>query len=168
MQDITDLTVRTARREDLAALDALFARSYPVLLKADYPASVLVTAVPLISRAQPRLLATGTYYVAELDGRIAGAGGWTKARPGGRARRGVAHIRHFATDAALTRRGVGRALMLRVFEAARRAGIGRLHCMSTRSAVPFYAAMGFETLGERSVPLAPGIDFPAVAMTRRL
>ena len=40
-----ELTVRVAHPGDLAALDALFARTYPSLLKHDYPPSVLVTAL---------------------------------------------------------------------------------------------------------------------------
>ena len=48
------------------------------------------------------------------------------------------------------------------------AGITMLDCLSTRMAVPFYAAMGFSDVGVVSVPLRPGIDFPAVRMQRVL
>ena len=61
---MSDLTIRPGRTEDIAPLDALLARSYPRLLAADYPPSVLVTAIPRISRAQPRLVTSGTYFVA--------------------------------------------------------------------------------------------------------
>ncbi|MEM9852479.1 MAG: GNAT family N-acetyltransferase [Pseudomonadota bacterium] len=166
---MTALTIRVATKADLAETDALFARSYPALLKADYPPSVLVTALPIISRAQPKLLATGTFFLAEIDGTIVGAGGWTAAAPGagGRAR-GVAHVRHLVTDQDYTRRGVARALMTTVFETAASAGVTRMDCQSTRTAVPFYKAVGFKPLGDITVPLRPGIDFPAVAMTRQL
>ena len=103
------LTIRPARRDDIPGIDALLARSYPQLLKADYPPSVLVTALPLISRANPQLVQSGTYYVA-LDeaGRVLGAGGWSFGAPQGGLADGVtAHIRHFATDPAAVRRGVG-------------------------------------------------------------
>ena len=53
------LTLRHATRSDLAAVDARLARGYPRLLAADYAASVLVTAVPIIARARPELLASG-------------------------------------------------------------------------------------------------------------
>jgi len=164
------LTIRPSGRGDIAAVDALLARSYPALLKSDYPPSVLVTALPLISRAQPGLVTCGTYYVAETnEGAIVGAGGWTFAAPGGAASRpGVAHIRHLVTDAAATRRGIGRALMGRIFTEARGAGALRLDCLSTLTAVPFYAAMGFEAVGPVTVPLRPGIDFPALQMQRVL
>ena len=57
------LTLRQAEPSDLDDLDLLFGRSYPALLKADYPPSVLVTAVPLISKAQPALIASGSFFV---------------------------------------------------------------------------------------------------------
>ena len=164
-----DLKIRVATPGDLAAVDRVFARSYPALLKPDYPPSVLVTALPLISRAQPRLLASGTFFLAETGGQIVGAGGWTPGAPGG-ARSAVraGHVRHLVTDQNHTRRGVGRAIMDRVFETARDAGMTELRCQATRTAVPFYRAVGFSVLGDIMVPLRPGIDFPAVSMMRAL
>jgi GNAT superfamily N-acetyltransferase len=163
------ITIRTATRADIAAIDALLARSYPRLLKADYPPSVLVTAIPRISRAQPGLVTSGTYYVAVDDARIVGAGGWTATAPaGGGILPGRANVRHVVTDDRMVRRGIGRALMTHVFEAAAAAGMTWMHCLSTRTAVPFYAALGFDVIGDTTVPLGPGVDFPAVAMRRDL
>ncbi len=157
------LTVRPSTPRDLSALDAMFARAYPRLLKPDYPPSVLVTALPLISRAQPALLRSGTYYVAETEnGAIFGAGGWT-ARSAN-----IGDVRHVVTDDRRTRLGVGRAILDRVVQAATDAGLDRLDCKSTRTAVPFYEAMGFVALGPISVELRPGITFPAVQMQRFL
>ena len=102
--------VRVATPDDLNGVDLLLSRSYPVLLKPDYAPSTLVTALPLISRAQPALLASGSYFVAELEGEIVGAGGWTFAAPGGKpGTRGVGHVRHVVTSHLHTRRGIGRA-----------------------------------------------------------
>ncbi|ROU03448.1 GNAT family N-acetyltransferase [Histidinibacterium lentulum] len=164
------LTIRPATRGDLAALDALLARSYPRLLKADYPPSVLVTALPLISRANPALLGTGTYFVAEdATGTLLGAGGWTRGRPApGQARQRRGNVRHVVTDDRTLRQGIGRAIMERTFDSARAAGATCLHCLSTRTAQPFYAALGFTPLGETEISLAPGIGFPAIAMLKEL
>lgn len=163
------LQIRPARPSDLTALDALFARSYGRLLAADYPPSVLVTAVPLLARAQPALLASGRYYVAvEAGGALLGAGGWSMAAPGGgAAAAGLGHVRHVVTDATRTRQGIGRAIMTRTLAEAAAAGISRLDCLATRTAVPFYAALGFVALGPVEVPLAAGIVFPAVRMQLR-
>ena len=124
-----------------------------------------VTAVPLISRVNPALVSSGTYYVAEArDGGILGAGGWTRSIKG----KDVADIRHFVTHHASLRRGIARRLMMGVFSEARLVGITQLNCLSTRTAVPFYRSLGFDTGSEVSIGLRPGIEFPAVKMTRAL
>ncbi|WP_299687920.1 GNAT family N-acetyltransferase [uncultured Tateyamaria sp.] len=156
--------IRPTTRDDLAAVDMLLARSYPKLLKADYAPSVLVTALPIIARAQPRLLACGTYYVVEDEGRVLGAGGWTRDRKDER----LGHIRHVVTDDRALRRGVGRALMTHCFDTARAAGVVRMECWATVTAEPFYQACGFETVGPMDVTLEGGISFPSLRMTRVL
>jgi GNAT superfamily N-acetyltransferase len=158
------LTLRRARLEDVAALDDLFARSYPKLLRDDYPPSVLVTAIPLLSKSQPQLLTSGRYFVVELEGEIVGAGGWSARRP----RTGRAQMRHVVTDALHQRRGVARRIVEQVISETAALGFAGLDCQSTRNAVPFYQAMGFVPLGAVEVPLAPGITFPAVQMHRGL
>lgn len=167
----TTLTVRPTTGADIAVVDALLARSFPALLKADYPPSLIVTAVPRLARAQPDLLRCGTYYVVEdAEGVVVGAGGWTRA---GRLRlrgsgRGVAHVRHVVTDHRRTREGIGRALMARIFQEASADGVGLLECQSTLTARPFYAACGFRELGPVRVPIMAGLDFPAIHMQRLL
>ena len=155
------LTLRTTTRRDLAAIDALLSVSYPALLRADYPPSVMVTAVPVISRAQPALLTCGTYYLIEDEGGTAlAAGGWTPRSPG------VGRIRHVATHPDALRRGLARTILSHALDTAREAGVTRMLCESTRTAVPFYAAMGFVETGPVTIPLRAGIDFPAIAMER--
>ncbi|MCP3970349.1 MAG: GNAT family N-acetyltransferase [Rhodobacteraceae bacterium] len=167
MQDA--LTIRTATEDDTAEIDALLGRSYPKLLQPDYPPSVLVTALPLISRAQPQLIRSGSYFVAVRGGVILGAGGWSmesefRRRGTGR----VASVRHVVTDADCTRQGVATRLFHHIFETTRQAGVISLDCMSTRTAVPFYRAMGFDVIGEHDLELRPGISFPAIRMQRML
>lgn len=159
-------SVRVARPSDLAALDALFALSYPKLLRPDYPPSVLVTAVPRLARAQPRLLACGTYFVAEdAGGALVGAGGYTRSRGGPPGR---ADVRHVVTHADAVRQGVGRAILTRAMAEAAAAGCSWMHCLSSLTAVPFYTALGFVAARKTTVPLGPGIDFPAIEMRRDL
>ncbi|WP_308915739.1 GNAT family N-acetyltransferase [Jannaschia sp. LMIT008] len=160
---------RIATPADLPAIDALLARSYPALLKADYPPSVLVTALPLISRAQPALLASGTHWVTTDGSRAVACGGWTAAPPRGRtAPRGWGSVRHLAVDPARTRRGLARALMEAALGQARGAGVRAMQCLSTRTAVPFYASLGFEVVGPVDVALRNGIVFPSIEMRARL
>lgn len=167
--DTPTLTLRRTTHADLAALDLMLSRSYPALLKADYPPSTLVLALPLISRAQPRLVTSGSYWCAESEGLLLAAGGWSWGGPqGGASPTHMAHVRHVVTDHRHTRKGIGRALMGQVLDDARRAGARLLDCQSTLTAVPFYAALGFREIGPVVVTLRPGIEFPAVRMQRIL
>ncbi|MGL5012326.1 MAG: GNAT family N-acetyltransferase [Paracoccaceae bacterium] len=159
------LTIRPAGRADLAAVDLLLAESYPRLLAADYAPSVLVTALPIISRAQPALVLSGQYFVALSENRVMAAGGWSKGAPGqGGMQAGIGHVRHVVTDYRMQRQGVGRALMTAVLADARRAGMAGMDCLSTLTAERFYASLGFRSLGPVTVALQRGIDFPAVRM----
>jgi len=164
------ITLRTAVPTDLAGIDRLLGRSYPRLLAADYPASTLVLAVPRFSRAQPELLASGRYYVAEdMQGRILAAGGWSRRNPsGGPVAETTGHVRHVATDPDALRQGLGRLVMERVMAEARAEGMDRLDCLSTRTAVPFYRALAFRILQPKELALAPGIGFPVVRLLRDL
>jgi GNAT superfamily N-acetyltransferase len=164
------LTLRRATGADLAAVDSLLVRSYPRLLKADYPPSVMVLAVPLIIRARPELLASGRYFLVEAgDGRLVGAGGWSIGSPSdGSESVAMGHVRHVATDADHVRGGIGRLIMERILTDADAEGLRWLNCLSTRTAVPFYTAMGFRPVCPVDVTLRPGIRFPAVRMLREL
>lgn len=159
------IEIRPTTSRDIAVVDDLLARSYPALLKADYPASVMVTALPIISRAQPDLVTCGTFYGAFEDETLLGVGGWTAASPG-RAKEveGRGHIRHFATDPQRIRQGIGRAIIVKCLADARRAGVSQMRCQATLTAVPFYASVGFTRLSNIDVPLRAGIVFPAVEM----
>ncbi|MBP1806238.1 GNAT family N-acetyltransferase [Rubellimicrobium aerolatum] len=162
------ILVRPATLSDIGAVDALLGRSYGPLLRGDYPPSTLVLALPRMARAQPGLLASGRYFVAEEGGVLLGAGGWSAEPPGGGAAMpGRGHVRHVATDARAARRGIGRRVMARVMAEAGGAGMARLSSLSTLTAVPFYAALGFREV--RPVTLAfGGAAFPVVEMEREL
>lgn len=163
------ITLRLATSADLSGVDALLARAYPRLLAADYPPSVLVTAVPLIARAQPALLASGRYWLAcDAAGAVLAAGGWSARAPAdGGAEPGTAHIRHVVTDDRATRRGLARAVLTRAMDQARAEGFTRFVCLSTLTALPFYRSLGFVAEGPIDILLAPGITFPAIRMTRK-
>ena len=114
------ITIRTAGSGDIEALELLLSASYTRLLKSDYPPSLQVMAVPIISRVNPILVTSGTYYVAEAaDGMILGAGGWTRSVKGPN----VGDVRHFVTHPRHLRHGIARRVMMGVLSEARHAGI---------------------------------------------
>ena len=82
----------------------------------------------MLTKANPALLSTRTWYVVEALGandRLVGCGGWARQRPdmpNERVDPVLGHIRHFATHPNWTRRGLGRALFGRGVADARAAG----------------------------------------------
>lgn len=162
------MLVRPATPEDAPAVAAILAASYPLLMRGPYPDDLLARTLPGMTRPNPTLLASGTYYLAEAgDGVFAACGGWSANAPGSDVRQpGIAHIRHFATHPAWTSRGVGRMLYDRCEQDARSAGFERFTCYSSLNGEPFYAAMGFRRLRRIDVPMGDGIRFPSILMTR--
>ena len=160
--------IRVAVPHDDAAVRQVLEDSYPAMMGAAYPSELLARALPLITRPHPRLLAGGTYYLAESDGEPAGCGGWSFWMPGRAAEPALAHVRHFAVRSGWAGRGVGRALYARCEEDARAAGARRFECQSSLNGEPFYAGLGFTRLGRIDVPMGPDLLFPSILMSREL
>ena len=111
----TEFIVRVANMQDAAGVTALLEASYISQLEGGYSQLVLAKALPLMTRSNPRLLGSGTYYVAQAGTELVGCGGWSKEAPGsGEVKEGIAHIRHVATHPNWLRRGVGRGQLSRV------------------------------------------------------
>jgi N-acetylglutamate synthase-like GNAT family acetyltransferase len=159
-------SVRVADPGDDKSVSDLLSASYPALLAQDYDPRLLSAALPLMTKANPRLLASGTYYVAvNGSGGIIGCGGWTVEAPGGGgAKPGIGHIRHFAVHPDWTRRGVGQTILKRCFDDASARGLGTLECYSTLTAAAFYESAGFLPVAKIAVPMSSTVAFPSVLM----
>lgn len=131
---------------------------------------MLRRALPHIPRANRTLLASGTYYVAEIElGKLVGGGGWTIANPeSGEIVDGEAHIRHFATHPEWVRQGVGTSLLSRCFRDARSLSMRQLHCFSTLNAERFYRASGFDMVREIDIPVESDLTLPGILMAASL
>jgi N-acetylglutamate synthase-like GNAT family acetyltransferase len=131
-----------------------------------YEDLILDAVLPAMTVAQPGLLRSGSYYVAETAEKIiVGCGGWTKERPGsGEILEGVGHIRHFGVHPECTRHGVGQAIYARCRGDAKAAGLTKFECYSSLNGEAFYAALGFEQLKKMDVEMLNGITFPSVHM----
>jgi N-acetylglutamate synthase-like GNAT family acetyltransferase len=160
------VSIRTASSNDRDGVTNLLKESYPALMCHAYDDSILKAALPLMTVAQPTLLQSGSYYVAETtDGLIVGCGGWTKERPGSsEIRPGLGHIRHFGVHPHWTRRGIGHRIYARCVKDAKSEGVQRLECYSSLNGEAFYLALGFESSGRIEVEMADGIRFPSVHM----
>ena len=170
MSSYETYSVRVAGPGDNKPVSDLLSASYPVLLAQDYDPRLLSAALPLMTNANPRLLASGTYYVAVTGGgAVIGCGGWTAEAPGGgESKPGIGHIRHFAVHPDWTRRGVGLALLNRCIEEAQSRSVGTLECFSTLTAESFYRSAGFVAVGAIDVPMSPAVALPSLLMRRSL
>jgi GNAT superfamily N-acetyltransferase len=170
-------TVRIAADSDVAALQALIPRAVRGLSWPFYTPAQIERAVAHVFGVDRQLIADGTYYVAEIDARIVGCGGWSgrKTMFGGDqttfkeqddARldpaREAARIRAFFVHPDFARRGIGRKILHACESAARDAGFARLELIATLPGVPLYLACGYEradqvvlTIGSRRISRRP-------------
>ena len=163
------VSVRVAEPHDAARVSAVLAAAYSAIYPAWYAPDILAAALPSIASARPELLASGRYFLAEANDRPVACGGWSLEWPGTRVvEEGVAHARHFATDPAFVRRGLGGAILDFAIEAARAAACVRMECDASLPAERFYAAHGFVAVTKRDVVIGGAHRFPVVHMRRSL
>ena len=163
------IAIRPAVPDDHDLVTAILAAAYPKLDDGSYDRGHLSEALPMMSKANPRLLASGTYFIAMSYGEPAGCGGWTPEAPGtGTIEPGVGHIRHFATHPDHQRKGVAQALLRRCLDEALAGGVKLMRSQSTLPAQKFYASAGFSKVRDIDVAMGPGVMLPAVEMELRL
>jgi GNAT superfamily N-acetyltransferase len=168
---------RLATRADLPALAELAAASIGHLQRR-YLRPDQIDASRAIMGIDSRLVEDGTYYVVELDGELAGCGGWSRRATlyGGDHTTGrddaeldpatdPARIRAMYTHPRFARRGVGRLVLSICEAAAAREGFTSLELMATLAGQPLYAAYGFE-LVEHVEDTSTGTTIPLVRMTK--
>jgi GNAT superfamily N-acetyltransferase len=159
---------RVATPDDAAGVTAVLSASYPVLLAEAYQAELLAALLPLIGTSNPKLLASGTYHLAETDrGEVLACGGWTREEPGtGRITPGVGHVRHFGTHPRFIRMGLGSALLARCIAEAETAGLSQMEARASLNAEPFYRAGGFRTVAHGAERMSGGLAMPVAVMRR--
>jgi GNAT superfamily N-acetyltransferase len=150
------IDVRLATRDDLPVLVPLMDAAIEQLQRGFLDADQIESSKAIMG-IDRQLIDDGTYFVVEIDGTVAGCGGWSHRatlyggdHSGGRdaalldPATDPARVRAMYTHPAFTRRGVGR-LVLEACEAAAAAkGFDSLELMATRSGRPLYEAFGFE------------------------
>ena len=130
------------------------AERYPVSLIDAYPDGDLPAYVASVL---PKILGPGApdsvFYIVEVDGRVAGMGGFRTIRPG------VAEMKRVYVRDAFRGRRLGLALVERLMEDAR--GFG-FHTMVLDTAVTLVAARRlYERLGFADIPPYPEVEAPA-------
>jgi GNAT superfamily N-acetyltransferase len=174
-------TIRIATAADVPALQALIPVSARALSKGFYSDAETESAIRHVFGPDSRLIADGTYFVAEEDGVLAGCGGWSRRRTlygGDQTKSGEeplldpatepAKVRAFFVHPDFARRGVGSRILEACLAAARAAGFRRVELAATLPGVPFYAARGFVARERLEAPMPDGRGLPIVRMERDL
>jgi GNAT superfamily N-acetyltransferase len=149
------IAYRLATPEDIPALQELIPLAVRVLSAGHYTPAQIESGLHYVFGVDSQLIEDGIYFVAEDEGRLVGAGGWSKRATmyGGDQHKGdadplldpatdAAHIRAFYTHPEWVRRGIGSSIIRACHDAARAAGFTRAELGSTVQGEPLYAAMG--------------------------
>ncbi|MFO7323334.1 MAG: GNAT family N-acetyltransferase [Chloroflexota bacterium] len=180
---LLNLRTRVARKSDLPALKALAETSVRVLNSRDYTRKQIESALRYLLGVDQTLIDDGTYYVAEVNGRIIGSGGWSRREAtydrfddtgviAGASllnpHREAARLRAFFVHPDWARHGIGR-LMVRISElSARTHGFRKLELTATRTGIPLYLACGFRLVEQRDIVFPDGVAFDTFVMEKRL
>jgi GNAT superfamily N-acetyltransferase len=148
-------TIRPASRADLPVLTRVMDAAIADLQRG-FLSEEQIESSRAIMGIDTQLVDDGTYYVAEVDGAVAGCGGWSRRAtlygsdntPGRDPQLldpqvDAARVRAMYTDPAFVRRGVGRQILEECERAAAVEGFTRLELMGTMSGEPLYTAYGF-------------------------
>jgi GNAT superfamily N-acetyltransferase len=170
------LSHRLATANDLPALRTLMNAAIAELLPA-FLSPAEVEASFAVMGLDTQLIEDGTYFVVELDGAIAGCGGWSRRATlfGGNHTAGrdarlldpksePARVRAMYTSPAFTRRGVGRRILEICEGAARAEGFTAVELGATMGGKPLYEACGYKPIELMMVPTPGGVTVPILRM----
>jgi GNAT superfamily N-acetyltransferase len=173
--------LRAALPSDVAAMEALIARSGIELSAGFYTPEQATAVTRHVFGVDSQLVADGTYFLIEQDGDVLACGGWSKRNTlfgGDRAKSGPdplldparepARIRAFFVAPQMARRGLGSRLMRHCSEQAANAGFTALELAATMPGVPLYLASGFTVVETISLNLPGDIAVPLSRMRREI
>ena len=150
------ILIHIATANETSALEVLVERSARLLSKGYYSEEQTEAAIKHVFGVDSELVSDGSYFVAMVDGALAGCGGWSKRTTlfGGDRYSGrtsglldpatdPAKIRAFFISPDFARMGVGTAILHACETAARAAGFTQAELMATLPGVPFYEMRGY-------------------------
>lgn len=176
------MLIRKATLQDIPVLRRLIPESARALSAGYYTPQQIEGAIVHVFGVDTQLITDGTYFVAEIEGRIVGCGGWSKRKTlyGGDqmkpavedsvldARREPARIRAMFVDPGWARRGIGRRIIETCEQEARDAGFSELELIATLPGEPLYKVMGYEVIGRFEIALPGDVMIPLSRMRKNI
>ena len=175
------MIIRLATLAEIDVLNALVEEAVRALSTDYYTAAQIDSALHYMFGIDTQLVHDGTYYVAEIDGLLAGCGGWSRRRTlfGGDQSKNASdplldptheagRIRAFFVHPSFARRGVGRAILATCETAAQQAGFRQLALAATLPGEPLYRALGYTPDERTSISFPDGQSLPIVHMHKLL
>lgn len=167
--------------EEREAIRQLIAESARQLSREHYSDAQIEAAIATVFGVDTDLIEDGTYFVVEIDGQLAGCGGWSKRKTlfGGdqfssrdagyldpQSER--AKIRAFFIHPDHARKGIARAILMRCEDEARAQGFRALELMATLPGIEFYKSCGFVETGKFDLNLTDAVKLELVPMRKEL
>ncbi len=177
-----DVTLRLAELKDVPALRNLIRESVSALSEGFYTRAQISSALEHVFGVDTQLITDCTYYVAEVEGQLAGSGGWSKRKTlyGGDQTKTAepdrlldpltepARIRAFYVHPQQSRRGVASRILEACEAAARDAGFKRIELAATLPGEPLYLAKGYVKVDSIQLSIPDGEPLPAFLMAKAL
>jgi N-acetylglutamate synthase-like GNAT family acetyltransferase len=175
------MIIRKAIMEDRDAIQQLIADSARRLSREHYTDLEIETAIETVFGVDTSLIEDRTYFAVEIDGQLAGCGGWSKRKTlfGGDqyTSRDVgyidpksepAKIRAFFIHPDHARKGIARAIVNQCEKEAREQGFHALELLSTLPGIEFYKSCGFIETGTLDLDLTDQVKLKFVPMRKEL
>ena len=167
--------------EEREAIKRLIAESARLLSSEHYNDAQIEAAIATVFGVDTNLIEDGTYFVVEIDGQLAGCGGWSKRKTlfGGDQYSSrdagyldpesePAKIRAFFIHPDHARKGIARAILSRCEDEARAQGFRALELMATLPGIEFYKSCGFIDTGNFDLDLTETVILELVPMRKEL
>ncbi len=174
-------SIRLATRDDIPQMDTLIPSSSFKLQSEFYQPGQIKAALGPVFGVDEQLIEDGTYFVATIDCKIVGCGGWSfrlsqfggshgRKRPTTRLdpKTDAAKIRAFFVDPAFARKGIGTALMNACESAIVREGFSRIEITATLAGEKLYTRFGYRLIERMSIPLENEAPLPAVRLFKEI
>jgi N-acetylglutamate synthase-like GNAT family acetyltransferase len=175
-------SLRAATLDDCPAIAELIAASARGLSREDYADEQVESALATgVFGVDSEMIADGTYFLAEAEGRLIGCGGWSRRRTlfggdrfAGRESEALdpetepARIRAFFVHPQWARRGIGTRILARCESDARAHGFRSAELMATLPGEKLYAALGYEAVERVEYEMENGVGMELVRMRKDL